>query len=459
MASVTGRKSVLIEAGGRRPVPLRYYFCTKRDFAPLFKDEEAGPGALRGLLGLRGDGSAVGGKKKKKKGFDNKAMSEYVNERGMPEGLGLNPVLQMAAEKRLAGIDRRIQRLVQEQQTYEYDSYKSSKYDYNSRKDYNSKTNGATMSLKEQRRMKESLLKSELRKSVPSISTLVKRLRQNELLPAIFFIFSRKGCDNAAEMLCESFKYEKDEDSNKRKDKEVRRSFKKLKGKGRGRGRRQQVMTDDWDLNDEDLAMVQDDDGRNFRADLLDQLLSDEFDTAFGNPLFTSDEDNSLLSEKNLQYYSEIGLLNYNQVREVASRVLAFNDGNPEIAFEDSKVDQLLCGVGSHHAGILPAHKAFVETLFRLELMKAVFATETLAAGINMPARTTVICAMAKRGDLGMELLETANMLQMAGRAGRRGMDIEGACVVSQFVVLCIQLILLICSDKYIFMLDCIYSL
>jgi superfamily II RNA helicase len=377
----------------------------------------------------------------------------------MPEGLGLNPVLQMAAEKRLAGIDRRIQRLVQEQQTYEYDSYKSSKYDYNSRKDYNSKTNSATMSLKEQRRMKESLLKSELRKSVPSISTLVKRLRQNELLPAIFFIFSRKGCDNAAEMLCESFKYEKDEDSNKRKDKEVMRSFKKLKGKGRGRGRRQQVMTDDWDLNDEDLAMVQDNDGRNFRADLLDQLLSDEFDTAFGNPLFTSDEDNSLLSEKNLQYYSEIGLLNYNQVREVASRVLAFNDGNPEIAFDDSKVDQLLCGVGSHHAGILPAHKAFVETLFRLELMKAVFATETLAAGINMPARTTVICAMAKRGDLGMELLETANMLQMAGRAGRRGMDIEGACVVSQFVVLCTQLILLFCSDKYIFMLDCIYSL
>ena len=45
--------------------------------------------------------------------------------------------------------------------------------------------------------------------------------------------------------------------------------------------------------------------------------------------------------------------------------------------------------------------------------MRAVFATETLAAGINMPARTTVICSMAKRSDLGMELLETSNMLQM----------------------------------------------
>lgn len=65
------------------------------------------------------------------------------------------------------------------------------------------------------------------------------------------------------------------------------------------------------------------------------------------------------------------------------------------------------------------------------ELMKVVFSTETLAAGINMPARTTVICAMAKRGDgSSMNLLETSNLLQMAGRAGRRGFDTEGTCVI-----------------------------
>lgn len=63
--------------------------------------------------------------------------------------------------------------------------------------------------------------------------------------------------------------------------------------------------------------------------------------------------------------------------------------------------------------------------------MKVVFATETLAAGINMPARTTVVCSMAKRGDgSSMNLLETSNLLQMAGRAGRRGFDTSGTCVI-----------------------------
>jgi hypothetical protein len=59
MESVTGHKSILIEANEKRPVPLRYYFASKRDFAPLFRNELAGPGAPRGLLGLRGDGPAL----------------------------------------------------------------------------------------------------------------------------------------------------------------------------------------------------------------------------------------------------------------------------------------------------------------------------------------------------------------------------------------------------------------
>ena len=68
---------------------------------------------------------------------------------------------------------------------------------------------------------------------------------------------------------------------------------------------------------------------------------------------------------------------------------------------------------------------------FSIPCFQAVFATETLAAGINMPARTTVVCAMAKRGGSGsMNLLDTSNLLQMAGRAGRRGFEESGTCVL-----------------------------
>ena len=81
------------------------------------------------------------------------------------------------------------------------------------------------------------------------------------------------------------------------------------------------------------------------------------------------------------------------------------------------------------NGSISPSHRHLPFLLS--ELMKVVFATETLAAGINMPARTTVVCSMAKRsGDSSMNLLETSNLLQMAGRAGRRGFDTAGTCVI-----------------------------
>jgi superfamily II RNA helicase len=373
MESVTGRKSVLIEAGGARPVPLRYYFATRREFAPLFRDEDAGPGAPHGLLGLRGDGVVMTPKLAKKKKIGKQASLELqgINgSNGLPEGLQLHPIIQKTTERRMASIDRRIQRLVQQQS-----------YDVNNFGSYSQQPIGA----REQRKMKEQMLKAEMKKSVPSISTLIEQLVENELLPAIFFIFSRKGCDNAAEVLCNSFKSREENKENLKQQingKKKRGRF--LKSKGRGRGRRHS-NNDGWELNDDELAMIQDEDGRNFRADLLDQLLSDEFDAAFDDDasVVSGAGDDSLLSERNLLYYSEIGLLNTDEVRKVAARVIAFNEGNPEIAFDDMVVEQFLCGVGSHHAGILPAHKAFVETLFRLELMKAVFATETLAAGIS----------------------------------------------------------------------------
>jgi ATP-dependent RNA helicase HelY len=80
-------------------------------------------------------------------------------------------------------------------------------------------------------------------------------------------------------------------------------------------------------------------------------------------------------------------------------------------------------GVASHHAGLVPAFKETVEELFRLGLVKVVFATETLALGINMPARTVVLEALSKYDGEGHSLLGPGDFTQLTGRAGRRGID------------------------------------
>lgn len=87
-------------------------------------------------------------------------------------------------------------------------------------------------------------------------------------------------------------------------------------------------------------------------------------------------------------------------------------------------------GLAVHHAGQLPVWKSLVEHLFQQGLIGAVFATETLAAGINMPARTTVICAISKYSGDGHRILTGSEFLQMSGRAGRRGMDEVGHVVI-----------------------------
>jgi superfamily II RNA helicase len=89
-------------------------------------------------------------------------------------------------------------------------------------------------------------------------------------------------------------------------------------------------------------------------------------------------------------------------------------------------LEYLYAGVASHHAGLLPGWKVLVEKLFKQGLIKVVFATETLAAGINMPARSTVISSISKRTDEGHRILTASEFLQMSGRAGRRGMDEVG---------------------------------
>ncbi len=113
-------------------------------------------------------------------------------------------------------------------------------------------------------------------------------------------------------------------------------------------------------------------------------------------------------------------------------RLSQYSEVHPEAVRDGIHSDALLRGIAAHHAGVLPAWKELIEELFQRGLVKVVFATETLAAGINMPARSTVISVLSKRSDRGHRALMGSEFLQMAGRAGRRGLDSKGYVVTVQ---------------------------
>ncbi|WP_088892101.1 DEAD/DEAH box helicase [Leptolyngbya ohadii] len=167
------------------------------------------------------------------------------------------------------------------------------------------------------------------RQEAPGIEFLLSQLQQRDMLPAIYFIFSRRGCDRAVENL------------------------------------------------------------------------------------------------------SHLTLVNPREAASLKEQIDAFLERSPEAA-RTGHIEPLYRGIASHHAGVLPAWKGLIEELFQQGLIKVVFATETLAAGINMPARTTVISSLSKRTDHGHRLLNASEFLQMAGRAGRRGMDLQGHVVTVQ---------------------------
>ncbi len=92
--------------------------------------------------------------------------------------------------------------------------------------------------------------------------------------------------------------------------------------------------------------------------------------------------------------------------------------------------DGLLRGLAAHHAGMLPTFKEVVEKLFADGLVKAVFATETLALGVNMPARSVVLEKLDKFNGEAHVDITAGEYTQLTGRAGRRGIDVEGHAVV-----------------------------
>ncbi len=116
--------------------------------------------------------------------------------------------------------------------------------------------------------------------------------------------------------------------------------------------------------------------------------------------------------------------------RLVEERIQALSDEDLGVLGYWDFVEGLSRGFASHHAGMLPTFREIVEELFTAGRVRAVFATETLALGINMPARTVVIERLVKFNGESHVDVTPAEYTQLTGRAGRRGIDVEGHAVV-----------------------------
>ena len=225
------------------------------------------------------------------------------------------------------------------------------------------------------------------RKICPTIKGLVQQLNNQKMLPAIYIIFSRRGCDQAVQSL------------NYVNLVSVKES--------------QQILM--YLLN---FLIVE-------NIELQNKII--EF--ARKEHEITYDKINNFINKKDNSRFELIEFLTEKPL--LKERILRFLGDNSELV-RSSQIEPLTRGIAAHHAGILPAWKELVERLFEQGLIKIVFATATLAAGINMPARTTVISALKKRGDDGHRSLTPSEFLQIAGRAGRRGMDEVGYVVTVQ---------------------------
>ncbi|HEX4817078.1 MAG TPA: DEAD/DEAH box helicase, partial [Nonomuraea sp.] len=114
----------------------------------------------------------------------------------------------------------------------------------------------------------------------------------------------------------------------------------------------------------------------------------------------------------------------------VDERTATLSDADLDVLGFDRFVAGLEAGVAAHHAGMVPPFKEVVEACFTEGLTKAVFATETLALGVNMPARSVVIERLTKFSGERRELLTPGEYTQLTGRAGRRGIDEVGYAIV-----------------------------
>jgi ATP-dependent RNA helicase HelY len=119
------------------------------------------------------------------------------------------------------------------------------------------------------------------------------------------------------------------------------------------------------------------------------------------------------------------------EIRRTATRYIEnLNPDDLEILGYREWLSALERGIAAHHAGLLPVFKGCIEELFQRGLLKAIFATETLALGINMPARSVFLEKLSKWNGENHVPITPGEYTQLTGRAGRRGIDIEGNAVI-----------------------------
>ena len=132
--------------------------------------------------------------------------------------------------------------------------------------------------------------------------------------------------------------------------------------------------------------------------------------------------------------HSGLRLTNTQEREEIAKTAARLNANlaqeDLDVLGYDEWLDALERGIAAHHAGLLPSFKETIEDLFKRGLVKAVFATETLALGINMPAKTVILEKLTKWNGEAHVPITPGEYTQLTGRAGRRGIDIEGNAIV-----------------------------
>ena len=140
-------------------------------------------------------------------------------------------------------------------------------------------------------------------------------------------------------------------------------------------------------------------------------------------------EQNALLASKRFDFQPEQEQKDY--IEEVFKNALGacLTEEDMDLVPVKHMLPLLLKGIGVHHSGLLPLLKELVEILFQEHFIKVLFATETFAMGLNMPARTVVFTKLRKWDGEQFRWMGSGEYIQMSGRAGRRGKDKSGICI------------------------------